>query len=105
VVADSHPGEETNTPMSKAPKKKKQQEHRLLGWGTNALLFLVNFLLMYSIWAMAAPGVAGLARLFPCWLVAFVLTWIIACMTGITVRLLLTLAFMGLLIFVSLPRG
>lgn len=89
-----------------AAKTGKAQEPRLLNWGTNALLFMVNFFLLYFIWVAAAPGVTGLFRLFSSWLAAFALTWIIARQTRATARIFLTLAFMGLLIFVLLTsRG
>lgn len=91
--------------MKKAAKNPKDPDQRILNWGTNALLFLTNFFLMYFIWVVAAPGITGLARLFPCWLLAFVMTWIIARLTRVTARIFLTLAFMGLLFFVLLSRG
>jgi len=91
--------------MKKAPKKPKAQEQRILNWGTNALLFLTNFFLMYFIWVVAVPAVTGLGRLLSCWLLAFVMTWVMVRLTRVTARLFLTLAFMALLFFVLLSRG
>jgi hypothetical protein len=89
----------------KPVKNKRAQDQRILNWGTNALLFLTNFFLIYFIWVVAAPGVTGASRLFPCWLLAFVMTWVMVRLTRVTARLLLTLAFIGLLFFVLLSRG
>lgn len=83
---------------------KKVQDQRILNWGINALLFITNFFLMYFIWVVLAPGVTGFSRLIPCWFAAFVMTWIIVRLTRVTARLFLTLAFMGLLIFVLLSH-
>jgi hypothetical protein len=88
-----------------AAKTNKSKNQRILNWGTNALLFLTNFFLMYFIWVVLAPGVTGIARLFPCWLLAFGMTWVMVRLTKITARLFLTLAFLGLLFFVLLSRG
>jgi len=89
----------------KPAKSKKPRDQRTLNWGTNALLFLTNFFLLYFIWVVAAPNVTGISRLFPCWLLAFVMTWVMVRLTRVTTRLFLTLAFMGLLFFVLLSRG
>lgn len=92
-------------PTKKHARSRKTAEPRILNWGTNALLFLANFFLMYFIWVVAAPGVTGVWRLFPCWLLAFVMTWIIVRMTRVAARLILTLALVGLLLFVLLSKG
>jgi len=91
--------------MKKTSKNPNAQAQRILNWGTNALLFLTNFFLIYFIWVVAIPGVTGASRLLPCWLLAFVLTWVMVRLTRVTARLFLTLAFMGLLLFVLLSRG
>jgi len=89
----------------KGVRKEQGAEPKALRWGIHFLLFCTNFLLLYFIWVVAFPGVAGLVRLLTCWLGAYGMTWLIARRTGLTARLLLALGLLAMLLFVLFSRG
>ncbi|MEJ2698475.1 MAG: hypothetical protein P8Z70_02270 [Desulfuromonadales bacterium] len=89
--------------MKKPVKKARRQsffEGPLAARALNVLLFFAIFLLLYFVWVLSFPGVSGLPRLIPCWVLAYGFTWIVAYLTRGTTRFLVTLVFIALVIFV-----
>jgi hypothetical protein len=87
--------------------KQQKIESRGVRYATilvNGILFLINFLLFFFVWTRLFPQVEGLWRLLPCWLLAYLVTWVLVYLTNGIARLYVTLAFLGLLTFVLLYR-
>jgi hypothetical protein len=89
--------------MKKSVKKPRKQsffERPLAARVLNAFLFFAIFLLLYFVCVLSFPGLSGLSRLISCWILAYGFTWIMVYLTRGTARFLVTLAFIGLVIFV-----
>ncbi len=85
---------------AKRARKPSFFERPLAARALNVLLFFSIFLLLYFLWVLSFPGVSGLSRLIPCWVLAYGFTWIVVYLTRGTARLLVTLTFLALVIFV-----
>jgi len=80
-------------------------EQRFVGVFLNAILFICNFLLFYFVWLYAFPDITGLLRVALCWVGAYVMTWIMSFLAKGVARLVLVVAFLGILyvVFTNKP--
>lgn len=63
----------------------------------NAVLFIINFLLIYFLWLKVFPGMTGVPRLIACWVGAYAFTWTTTLVFRGPGRLVLSLLLLGVL--------
>jgi len=92
--------------MKNASAKGGPQENPLFGRLVNLLLLLTNFFLCYFVWVAALPQIEGLVRILSSWVVAYLLTTLIAYTVKPRPRLAVTIVFIIILLFVLItPPG
>ena len=84
--------QEENSPL--ALRILERREVRIF---LNAILFIINFLLIYFLWLKVFPGMTGITRLIACWIGAYAFTWSITYVFKGPGRLVLALLFLGVL--------